>query len=76
MGLRSRFRFCSFVALAVAALEISGTVRAGSITYFTPPGATNPTSGQPVNMTATFTTSTDQIVVVVNNLLVNPTDVS
>jgi hypothetical protein len=54
----------------------SGTLRAGTITYSTPAGATNPTSGQPVDVTAMFTTSANQIVVVVNNLLVNPTDVS
>jgi hypothetical protein len=33
-------------------------------------------SGQPVDATAAFTTSADKIVVVLNNLLVNPTDVS
>ena len=33
-------------------------------------------SGQPVDATATITTSTDQITVVLNNLLVDPNDVS
>jgi hypothetical protein len=42
----------------------------------TPAGATNPTDGQPVAATATFTTSTDQIVVVLNDLIVNPRAVS
>jgi hypothetical protein len=73
----SRLRYCTFVALSVAAICMSsGSVRAGSITIFTPPGATNPVSGQPVDVTAMFTTSADQIVVVVNNLIVNPNDIS
>jgi hypothetical protein len=41
----------------------------------TPAGATNPVSGVPVDATATFTTSTDQIVVVLNNNIVNPSQV-
>jgi hypothetical protein len=68
-----------FSGLALAALALGvvvAPVHAELITYTTPAGATNPVSGQPVDATATFTTSTDQIVVVLNNLIVNPTDVS
>jgi hypothetical protein len=77
MALRSRLLCYSFVALSVAVVGMnSGTLCAGTITYTLPSVAINPVSGQPVSETATFTTSTDQIVVIVNNPLVNPTDVS
>jgi hypothetical protein len=65
---------CSLLIVFGGAIDTGrGAAHAALITYMTPAGATNPTDGQPVNATATFTTSTNQIVVALNNLIVNPT---
>ena len=47
---------------------------ASTITYVTPPGAT--TVGGPVNATATFTTTTDTLTIVIQDLLANPDNVA
>lgn len=47
---------------------------ASTITYVTPPGAT--TSGGPVNASATFTTGTDTLTILLQDLLSNPTNVA
>ena len=60
------------VSLGVGGLPAQG----GSVTYVTPTGAKDPTNGDPVDATATFTTSAGVITVVVNNLEVNPTAVN
>lgn len=69
------FRSSLILALACVTTAASGgTAAASTVTYMTPTGSTN--AGQPVDATAMFTTSTDQITVVLNNLIVNPTAVS
>jgi hypothetical protein len=72
----SWFLYCSLLIVFGGAIDTGrGAARAALITYMTPAGATVPPSS-PVNATATFTTSTNQIVVALNNLIVNPTDFS
>ena len=59
------------MALAVAAtLAAANVSRAGSITFITPAGST--AGGQPVDVTATLTTSAGQVLIAVQNLENNP----
>ena len=59
-----------WVAAATMVLGVAVPVRAAGIPYTTPPGSTQ--DSKPVNVSATFTTGTNSLVVVVNNLQANP----
>jgi hypothetical protein len=70
---RMRIRSCplAFLALGIVSFGLGGPLAHGnSITYMTPNGSTE-NGGNPVDATATFTTSTNVITVVLNNLEVN-----
>jgi hypothetical protein len=65
-----------FLGLALAGLALGTVVapaHAGMITYVTPTGST--AGGQPVNASATFTTSANTLTIVLNNLQANPKSV-
>src|SRR5579864_6980462 len=66
--MKSKFLFAILLAVLIPTFAV-----AGSVTFFTPPGAT--TSG-PVSDSAMFVTSTGQVVVTLTDLQANPTDVA
>jgi hypothetical protein len=75
LSLCPRSKLVALASLA-AVLALAPPSRAGMITFVTPPGATNPTDGQPVNARADITTSAGSITITLTNLLANPTAIS
>src|SRR5215831_11239078 len=61
-------------ALSICASLLACSANAATITFTTAPGATS--GGQPVDASATFETGANTVIIVLDNLLVNPTDVS
>jgi hypothetical protein len=72
--LRSKCTMKPLLLLACATVLAASSAFGSVITYVTPTGST--TSGGPVSATATFTTSDGQVMVTLDDLLVNPTDVA
>ena len=66
-------RFLGWATAATVVLGVAVPVPAAVITYTTPPGATQ--DSLPVHVSATFTTGTNSLQIVVNNLQANPTGV-
>lgn len=66
-------RFIGWAVAATMVLGVAVPVPAAVITYTTLPGSTQ--AGLPVNVSAQFTTGTNSLQVVVNNLQANPTSV-
>jgi hypothetical protein len=67
------FAIAAFAVIAVASVAAS----ADSVTFSTASGAVNPSSGQPVSATVTFTVNaTGTLQITLTNKIVNPTDVS
>lgn len=64
------------IGLGAAALLALASAHSSAQTFMTAAGATNPTSGNPVDAEAVFTASAGVLTVDLTNLLVNPTDVS
>jgi hypothetical protein len=76
MRMRIGFRPLALLGMVAVSLALGGRpVEGGSITYMTPNGS-NESGGNPVDATATFTTSANVITVVVNNLEMNPKTVA
>jgi hypothetical protein len=71
MRMRIGYRPLALLGMIAVSVALGGRpVQGGSITYMTPNGS-NENGGNPVDATATFTTSTNVITVVLNNLEVN-----
>jgi len=62
----------AFVGLLASTLS----AHAATMTFTTASGATNPSSGQPVDASATVSTSAGTVTITLTDLLVNPNDVS
>jgi hypothetical protein len=79
--MNNSFRWKHFVSPVVVLVGLSvgslvAPVRAGTITYVTPPGSTVPPSpGAPVDAKVTFTTSANTLTITLTDLLANPKDV-
>lgn len=61
---------------AVALLGVSSAANATVVTYMTASDATENSAGLPVSASVTFTTTTDGLVITIENTLVNPTSVA
>ena len=69
-----RATFLGWAAIVTMMLGTAAPAPATVITYTTPPGSTQ--DSLPVSVSATFTTGTDWLQIVVNNFQVNPTSVT
>jgi hypothetical protein len=64
-------KYARYIGGTVAILIVSAIANGGAYTFVTPSGAQS-TSDGPVDATATFTTGTDSVTVVLTDLLANP----
>jgi len=68
-------RSLSLLCLA-AVLALTGSTNAALVSFVTPPGATEPFTGLPVDASATFSTGPDLVLVTLSNLIVNERSVA